>query len=133
MEICYVTLLLERASKKFQSFEVFETRTFLNCLFTPTNMLQSLYQRSVDLQTKLSCQNFSQKTNERIWFSILTTRKYLKSKNEFQVFPSVRIEKHILRSFLGEVVAQQFLFRDLLTFNICNNLEKGNKKPHTIV
>ena len=42
----------------------------------------------------LSSRNFSQKTNERICFSVLTTRNYLKL--EFRV---VRIEKQI-RSFI---------------------------------
>ena len=34
---------------------------------------------------KLSSRNFSQKTNERICFSILTTRKYLKLEIKIQV------------------------------------------------
>ena len=40
--------------------------------------------RSVDLETKLSSHSFSQTTNGRICFSILTTRKYLKLEFRFQ-------------------------------------------------
>ena len=41
--------------------------------------------RSVDLETKLSSCNFSQKPNEWICFSILTTQKHLKLEIEIQV------------------------------------------------
>ena len=36
------------------------------------------------LETKLSSRNFSQKMNERICFSILAIRKYLKLEFQFQ-------------------------------------------------
>ena len=52
---------------------------------SPKGQYMFRYPRSVDLETKLSSRNFSQKTNERICFSILTTRKYLKLEFRFQV------------------------------------------------
>ena len=55
--------------------------------------------------------NLSQKTNEWIYFSILTTRKYLKLEFQFQVFPSRQDRKTNLSvCFLGEVTARQFCF-----------------------
>ena len=64
----------------------------------------------------MSSRNFSQKTNEIICFSILTTQKYvhtwnLKSKFKFQVFPSRQDRKtNLFICFLGEVMARQFCF-----------------------
>ena len=61
-----------------------------------------------------SC-NFSQKTNGRICFPILTTRKYFNFK--FQVFPSRQDRKtNSSICFLGEVTGSTILFQDLLTF-----------------
>ena len=66
--------------------------------------------RSVNLKTKLSSRNFSQKRNGRICFSILMTRIYLKLEIEIQV--SGHQHRKINSSFhsLGEVTARQFCF-----------------------
>ena len=45
---------------------------------------------SVDLETKLLSRNFSQTTNKRICFSILTTWTYLKLEIKIQVSSTVR-------------------------------------------
>ena len=51
---------------------------------------------------------FSQKTNEQICFSILTTWKYLKSKFNFQFFPDCEDRKtNSSVRFLGEVMLLQ--------------------------
>ena len=71
---------------------------------------------SVDLETKLSSRNFSQKTNGRICFSILMTGKYLKLEFWFQVFPSHQDRKSI--SFFGRSYGSTILFPDLLTFRL---------------
>ena len=56
-------------------------------------------------EKKLSCRNFSQKTNKRICFSDL------KFDFKFQVFPSRQDRKTNLSvCFLGEVMDQQFCF-----------------------
>jgi hypothetical protein len=53
------------------------------------------FQNSVYLKTKLLSHNFSPKRNQRICFSILSTRKYLKLEIEIKVsnISVVRIEK----------------------------------------
>ena len=56
-------------------------------------------------EKKLSCRNFSQKTNKRICFSDL------KFDFKFQVFPSRQDRKTNLSvCFLGEVMDQQSCF-----------------------
>ena len=55
----------------------------------------------VDLETKLSSRNFSQKANEQICFSILMTGKYLKLEIEKQIRPF---------STMGENTVPQFCF-----------------------
>ena len=81
--------------------------------------------RSVYLETKLSSRNFSQETNERICFSILTTQKYLELEIENQVsstFLSRQYRKtNAFVCFLGEVMARQFCFeiyRPLLLLSV---------------
>ena len=67
--------------------------------------------RSVDLERKLASRNISQKTNEGICFSILTTRKYLKLEFRFQVFRSHQDRKtNLFVCFLGEVTARLICF-----------------------
>jgi hypothetical protein len=60
------------------------------------------------------CWDFSQKTNGRICFSILMTRKYLKLEIKIQVsstyFRIIRIEKQFFFFFFWEVMAHQFYF-----------------------
>ena len=80
------------------------TRVIITCCW---------FQRSVDLETKLSSRNFSQKTNEPICFSILMTRKYLKLEIKMQVssiFDSSGWKTNSFIRFLGEVTARQFCF-----------------------
>ena len=67
----------------------------------------------VDLETKLSRWNFSQKMNERICFSILMTRKYLKLNFDFkfQVFPSRQDRKtNLFVCFWEKFTTRQFCF-----------------------
>ena len=70
-------------------------------------------------KTKLSSCNFCQKINQRIFFSILTTRKYVGTWNlnfdfKFQVFPSRQDRKtNSSVHFLGEIMAWQFFFKIL--------------------
>ena len=64
-------------------------------------------------KTKLLTHNFSQKTNKRICFYVLTVRKYLKFEMENQVSstsgPSAQKKQiNLFVCFLGEVTARQF-------------------------
>jgi hypothetical protein len=65
-----------------------------------------LKEAKIDLKTKLSSHNFSQKTNEPICFSILTTRN-LNFDFKFQVFTNGKTNSFV--RVLGEVTARQFL------------------------
>ena len=77
----------------------------------------------------MSSRNFSQKTNEQICFSILTTRKYLKIEFQFQlssISGSGCQDRKQIRSFifLGEVTARQFCFGVCYLFRKLSNSSK---------
>ena len=93
---------------------------FLNFLKEFFALGQLEYYRSVNLESNLWSANFSQKMNERICFSILTTRKYLKLEIEIQVSSiseSSGQKNKFVCSFFGRSFGSTILFRDLLTFN----------------
>ena len=79
---------------------------------------------SVDLETKLTSQNFSQKTNEPICFSILMTWKYLKLKFWFQVSSiyiwAIKIER--LDNFVSRSPDLYFDYSDRAT-SLCNKFK----------
>ena len=54
-------------------------------IFIWNNLVVLEVKGPVDLETKLSSHNFSQKTNGQICFSMLMTRKYLKLEIQIQV------------------------------------------------
>ena len=82
-----------------------------------TYMLSTL---KVSKSQKQNCRKkLLPKMNERICFSILTVRNYLKleiSISSFKYIRTVRIEKQIRSFIFGRSFFQQFCFWDLLTF-----------------
>ena len=73
---------------------------------------------SVDLGTKFSSRNFSQKTNRWGYFSFLTTRQYLKIEIEIQVSSTTGSSGQICSFiFFGRSYDSTILYWDLLTFS----------------